>query len=145
MYEQITIATDGSDLSMKAVEQGVALARSCSARVSFVTVTAPFHTLSLDPEQLEETPASFREHVRERAERDLAKAAEVARSGGIDCDTIREEDNHPYAGILRAAARAGADLIVMASHGRRGVQALLLGSETVKVLTHSQLPVLVVR
>jgi nucleotide-binding universal stress UspA family protein len=75
----------------------------------------------------------------------LAQITEAAAKAGIDCDVVHAQDRHPYKSIIEIANRKGCDLIVMASHGRRGISALLMGSETVKVLTHSSVPVLVVR
>ena len=117
MYQHILIPTDGSELSQQAIEHGVALAKSVNAKVTVMTVTAPFQLFAM----------------------------EVAKAAGISCDIIRVEHEHPYRAIIDTAAQKSCDLIVMASHGRRGISAVVLGSETVKVLTHSAVPVLVVR
>ncbi|MBQ0822842.1 universal stress protein [Microvirga sp. HBU67558] len=145
MYKNILIATDGSSLSARAVEHGANLAKSLGVTVLLLTVTERFHLFAVDADQLEETPASFREHMQKQAERALAEAAEIAARIGVDATTLHLEDDAPYQAIIRTAESQRCDLIVMASHGRGGVSALLLGSETMKVLSHSKIPVLVVR
>ena len=145
MYHHILIATDGSELSARAVEHGVNLARAVGAKVSFLTVSEPFHVFSLDAEQIEDTAPEYKKHAEARAERTLASAAEVARTAGVNAETIHRWGEQPYETIIEIAEARRCDLIVMASHGRRGVSALLLGSETMKVLTHATRPVLVVR
>jgi nucleotide-binding universal stress UspA family protein len=145
MYSHILIPTDGSPLSAKAVDHGAMLAKMCGAKVSLITVTEPFHVFSLDADQLEDTPAEYKRHMKERATRTLAQAVDVVQGAGVSFDEIHADDDQPYEAIVRTADAKRCDLIVMASHGRRGVSALLLGSETTKVLTHSKIPVLVVR
>jgi nucleotide-binding universal stress UspA family protein len=120
------------------------LARGAGAKLTFVTVTEPFHVFSIDADQLEETPATYRKLVQERAARILAEVGAVA-SPRLAHEEVQVEDAEPYRAIIRVADERGCDLIVMASHGRRGVAALVLGSETIKVLTHSTIPVLVYR
>lgn len=145
MYKHILIATDGSSLASRGVEHGVNLAKALGAEVSLLTVSERFHIFSADADQLEETRSSFSEHMKEQALRTLSEASKAAESLGITAAQIHLEDDQPYQAIIRTAEGRGCDLIVMASHGRSGVSALLLGSETMKVLTHSKLPVLVVR
>lgn len=145
MYTNILIATDGSELASRAVEHGTKLAKSIGANVLLLTVTERFHVLTLSPDQLEETPASFREHMQRQADRILAEATEIANNLGIKAQTLHVEDDAPYRAIIRTAEDRCCDVIVMASHGRGGVSALVLGSETMKVLHHSNIPVLVVR
>jgi nucleotide-binding universal stress UspA family protein len=145
MYKHILVATDGSSLSGRAVDHGINLAKALGADVSLLTVSERFHVFALDAEQLEETASSFKEHMKERALKTLSEAAEIARAAGVETTQIHLEDDEPYQAIIRTAEGRRCDLIVMASHGRGGVSALLLGSETMKVLTHSKIPVLVVR
>ena len=145
MYRQVLIPTDGSPLSEEAVRHGVALAADLSAKVVFLTVTEPFHAFSLRVDQVEDTPDSYRTHMYERATRILGEAATVADAAGVAHETVHVEEDQPYRAIIRTAEEKACDLIAMASHGRRGVSALVLGSETVKVLTHSNIPVLVYR
>ena len=145
MYQHILIATDGSDLSARAVEHGVGLAHAVGAKVSFLTVTESFHVFTLDADQIEDSRLEFVERMRTRAEQTLCAAGDVARERGVTFDMIHREGDRPYEIILEIAEAWRCDLIVMASHGRSGVSAMLLGSETMKVLTHTRRPVLVVR
>jgi nucleotide-binding universal stress UspA family protein len=145
MYHHILIPTDGSPLSTVAMEKSVALARDLAAKVTVVTVVEPFHALSVEPEQISDMPVAYRQHAREEAGRVLTEAELKAKTLGVHCEVVQVEHEHPYQVIIDTAARRGCDLIAMASHGRRGIAALVLGSETSKVLTHSNLPVLVYR
>jgi nucleotide-binding universal stress UspA family protein len=145
MYRHILIPTDGSELSGKAIQHGVALAKSVGAKVSGITVTVPFHVFAIDPEALTDTPASYQTRVAAAATKYLEQIKNVAAAVGGTCDVISVEHEQPYQAIIDTAKKNGCDLIVMASHGRRGLSALVLGSETVKVLTHSTIPVLVCR
>lgn len=145
MYKHILIATDGSSLSSRGVEHGLALAKALHAEISILTVSERFHILSMEAEQLEETRSTFKEHMREQALRILSQASAKAEALGIQSTQIHLEDDEPFQAIIRTAEGRQCDLIVMASHGRGGISALLLGSETLKVLSHSKIPVLVVR
>jgi nucleotide-binding universal stress UspA family protein len=118
-------------------QHGIALAKSVNAKVTVMTVTAPFDVFAVE--------RGMEQHAVNLAAKDLNAATEVAKAAGISCDTMRVEHEHPYRAIIDTAAQKVCDLIVMASHGRRGISAIVLGSETVKVLTHSAVPVLVVR
>jgi nucleotide-binding universal stress UspA family protein len=145
MYRHLLIATDGSDLADKAVHHGIALAGEIDAKVTALTVSEPFHAIAVEPAMLEDTPESYETRMNERAARILAAVAAKAKAAGVVCETVHGSDAHPYRAIIDAALSKGCDLILMASHGRRGVAAVVLGSETVKVLTHSTIPVLVYR
>ena len=145
MYKNILIPTDGSELAKKAVKHGVLLAKENGARITAVTVTEPLHLFSVAMSQIEYTRSEYKKHVDTVAERALGVVADAAKSAGVACDTLHFEHEHVYQAIIDAAASNGCDLIVMASHGRHGVSAVVLGSETVKVLTHSKIPVLVYR
>ena len=145
MYNNILIPTDGSDLATKAVEQGVLFAKEIGAKITAMTVTEPFHLLSVAPSQLEYTPIEYKKHAEVYAEKVLGIVSAAAKLAGVGCDTLHVEHEHVHQAIIDAATSRACDLIVMASHGRRGVSAVVLGSETVKVLTHSKIPVLVYR
>ena len=145
MFKNILIATDGSDLAAKAVEQGVLFPKEIGAGITALTITKPFNVLSLAPSELGYTPIEYKKYAEEYAEKVLDTVAAAAKSAGIDCETLHIEHEHVYQAIIDAAAARKCDLIVMASHGRRGVSAVVLGSETVKVLTHSKIPILVYR
>ena len=145
MYQHVLIPTDGSPLSAAAVEKGMQFARDAGAKVTVVTVVEPFHVLSTDSRQIAESRAGYARHAKEEAARYLTEAERQAKALGVRCEVVQVEDDHPYKAIIDTAAKKGCDLIAMASHGRRGVSALVIGSETVKVLTHSTTPVLVYR
>ena len=145
MCKNILIATDGSDLAAKAVEQGVLFAKEIGAGITALTITEPFNVLSLAPSDLDTRPSNIRNMREVYAEKVLDTVAAAAKSAGIDCETLQIEHEHVYQAIIDAAAARKCDLIIMASHGRRGASAIVLGSETVKVLTHSKIPVLVYR
>jgi nucleotide-binding universal stress UspA family protein len=145
MYKHILLPTDGSELSARAIDSGVGLAKSLGARLTALNITPPYY-----PEG--ENPSGFAQQSRAHAERweavarqALDYAARKAREGGVACAAVHRVGDAPWEEIIKAAADEGCDLILMASHGRRGVAALVLGSETHKVLTHSTTPVLVVR
>jgi nucleotide-binding universal stress UspA family protein len=145
LFKNILIATDGSDLAAKAVEQGIRFSKDIGAKVTAVTVTEPFHLLSVAPSQLEYTPIEYKKHAEAHAEKVLGTVSTAAKLAGVDCDVLHVEHEQVYQAIIDAASARRCDLIMMASHGRRGVSAVVLGSETVKVLTHSKIPVLVYR
>ena len=145
MYKHILIATDGSDLANKALAHGLALAKALSAKASVVTVTEPYHVFAFEPQMVTDTRPDYEKHARQHAEAVLRTASKTATELGIDCNTVHTEGDDPFEAIIKTAGTQGCDLIVMASHGRRGISALLIGSQTVKVLTHSKIPVLVCR
>jgi len=145
MYKHILVPTDGSPLSAKATDQAMDLAKAIGARITGMTVSIPFHTLALDPEMLSDTPLQYKEDCEKRARKFLDAVALAARAAGVPCDTADVTADHPYEGIIDTATSKGCDLIVMASHGRKGISGLVGGSETHKVLTHSKIPVLVCR
>jgi nucleotide-binding universal stress UspA family protein len=145
VFKNILVPTDGSDLAVKAVEQGILFAKEIGAKITAVTVTEPFHVLSVKPSQLEYTPNEYKKYAEAQANKVLGVVSSAAQSAGIDCDVLHVEHEQIYQAITDAAEARRCDLIVMASHGRRGVSAVVLGSETVKVLTHSKIPVLVYR
>jgi nucleotide-binding universal stress UspA family protein len=145
LFKNILIPTDGSDLAAKAVEQGILFAKEIGAKITAVTVTEPFHLLSVAPSQLEYTPTEYKKHAKAHAEKVLGTVSAAAKAAGVDWEALHTEHEQIYQAIIDAASARKCDLIVMASHGRRGVSAVVLGSETVKVLTHSTIPVLVYR
>jgi nucleotide-binding universal stress UspA family protein len=145
MYSHILIATDGSPLAAKAMTHGLALAEAIGARVTAVTVTEPWATAA-PPEVLNEPFVhEFERAAREEAKRILGSAEATAKAAGVGCSLVHVADRFPAEGILEAAASGRADLIVMASHGRRGVARFLLGSQASEVVTRSSVPVLIVR
>jgi len=146
MYRHILIPTDGSELSEKAIAHGIALAKTHDAKITAVHVTAPFHVSALDPITVAQTAAEQHlKRARALASQHLEAVADAAKAAGVACDTVHAIDSHPHQAIIATAKSKECDLIAMASHGRRGVSAIVLGSETVKVLTHTTIPVLVLR
>ena len=145
MYKHILIPTDGSELSKKAVDHAIGLAKALNAKVTAVTVSEPFHVFAVEPSMVTDTPDEYKKHIAALAAKYLKAARDAATAAGVPCDGVHVENEHPYEAIIDTARKGGCDAIVMASHGRRGVSAVVLGSETVKVLTHSNIPVVVVR
>jgi nucleotide-binding universal stress UspA family protein len=145
MFKHILIPTDGSDLSRKAILYGVQLAKESGAKVTGLTIAEPYRVATMDTVLIPFDEGDYEEQSRRLSERAMEQVKMAAEAAGVPCETIREIHDQPYRAIIDAAHALGCDLIVMASHGRRGISALLLGSETVKVLTHSTIPVLVYR
>jgi len=143
MYTNILIATDGSELAGNAVQHGIALAMRIGAKVTVITVSPPFHVFTTDTQMIEDTAAQYQARMQQRTEKIFGAVVHLAQAASVACETVHVEHEHPYQAIIDTAASRGCDLIVMASHGRRGISAIVLGSETVKVLTHSKIPVLV--
>lgn len=146
MFNNILIPTDGSEQSQRAVRAGVELAQIHKARITGIHVIPDYHLLiayegAFDPV----TEERIEEEARARAESYLAFVRKTAETAGVPCDTVCETSDHPYDAILKCAESKSCDLILMTSHGRKGLAAVLLGSETRKVLTHARVPVLVVR
>jgi nucleotide-binding universal stress UspA family protein len=145
MYKHILIPTDGSSLSEQAAQQGVAFAKSINAKVSAVTVSPTFHTFAVDPVMVTNTPREYAKECEARAEKYLGTIQILAKATGVAYEGVHVVHDAPYEAIIETAKKRGCDLIFMASHGRKGVSALVLGSETLKVLTHSRIPTLVCR
>jgi len=149
MYKNILLSTDGSELARKGVEHGIALAKALSAKVAIITVTEPLpvdygsgHASGWIPSQ--EEFESFDAAAKERAGKVLDEARAMAEQIGISADLLHVPNAHPATAIIDTAKSRGCDLIVMASHGRRGLRKLLLGSQTSEVLVDGSVPVLVV-
>lgn len=147
MYKNILVPTDGSPLSQKAVTAGVALAGVLHAKIVAVhVVRTHFMFPSEDAETVDaRTLERLRESARTAGKKILDQVQEQARGGGVDCEAVLIEGDWPWQRILQAAQDKDCDVIVMAAHGYHGLRALVLGSETNKVLTHSKIPVLVYR
>ncbi|MGE0675123.1 MAG: universal stress protein [Methylibium sp.] len=144
MFKRILVPTDGSDITGKAVDTAIALAKSVGAQLYAISVKEPFPYSAIS--EMQPTPPQEFFDAQERiAAKRLALVTEAAKTAGVNCQAHSVEALHPWEAIIDHAKRMECDLVVMASHGRRGVTALLLGSETQKVLTHSTVPVLVVR
>ena len=145
MFKHVLIATDGSELAQKAVAQGFALAKTLDARVTAVTVTDIYPTGPYTPIPMPSIIEHYEAAAALSAANILSSVSDTARKLGVACATLHVRDQAPAEGILDAATQQGCDLIVIASHGRRGMARLLLGSQAQKVVALSTLPVLVCR
>jgi nucleotide-binding universal stress UspA family protein len=148
MFKHILLPTDGSKLSNRAVDRGLELAKSLKARVTSIHVVPEFRMVADDsfvtPRSVE-LKIRYEKEARDGAAKMLDKVAERAKAAGVKHDAVVVVSDVPYQEIIDAARKQKCDLIMMASHGHHGIAGLLLGSETAKVLTHSKVPVLVVR
>jgi nucleotide-binding universal stress UspA family protein len=145
MYNHILLATDGTEVAEQALDHGLALAKSVGAKVTVLTVTPPWSALAYgvvqglsSREVYEQSSATFARQI-------LDTAAQKAARHGVDCNTRHVVEINPYQAILAVAEGLDCDLIVVGAHGRRGLERVLIGSETTKLLTHSKRPVLVWR
>lgn len=145
MFKHILIATDGSELATKAIIQGLGLARALSAKATVVTVTEPWTMVAPGEIGMTVPVDDYERSAAEHARAILEAAGARAKASGATCDTLHVKDRYPADGIIEAAKARGADLIVMASHGRRGVARMLIGSQANRVVTHSSIPVLIVK
>jgi len=143
MFQRILIPTDGSDITAKAIDTAVKLAKFHGAKLFAISVKEPFPYSAVS--EMQPTPPQEFFDAQERiAQERLGQVLAQARGQGLEIEAHSVEALHPWEAIIEHAKRVNADLLVMATHGRRGLQALLLGSETQKVLTHCAFPVLVV-
>lgn len=145
MYKHILIATDGTELSEKALHQGLVLAKALGAEATIITATEPWESVIVGEVAVVLPPEKYEEMATANAMSALKKAQELAEKDGVACRTLHVRDRHPAEAIIAAAKDKGCDLIVMASHGRRGLSRLVLGSKANEVVTHSSVPVLIVR
>ncbi len=145
MFKTILVPTDGSEFCERAIRKAVEVAKLCGGKIIGITVNMPIH--SGTPEAL--IPAALQSvlhtEMNKLADEKLANLERIAKESGVAVEVVKARRDHPWEAIVHTAKERGCDLIVMASHGRRGVSAMVLGSETHKVLTHSTIPVLVVR
>ena len=144
MYARILVPTDGSEITEKAVHTAISLAKALNARLYTISAKEPFPYSAIS--EMQPTPPQEFFDAQERiAAKRVQAVVELSGAAGVACEAHTVEALHPWEAIIDHAKRMECDLLVMASHGRRGVSALLLGSETQKVLTHSKVPVLIVR
>lgn len=147
MFNHILLPTDGSERSERAMLKGMALAKQLGAKVTGLHVMAEYPLIAyvdwgpIDPV----TEERFQEEGKQRAEKYLTNVTDAAKQAGVSCDCETRSSDHPWEAIIAVAQQRGCDLIFMASHGRRGLAGLLMGSETNKVLTHTDIPVLIYR
>lgn len=148
MFKHILLPTDGSKLADRAIVRGIALARSLKARLTLLTVVPEFRMIadeSFAVPMSAELKSRYEKEAKARAAKKLETVRQKMTKAGLKSDVVVIASDLPYQQIIATARKHKCDLVVMASHGRRGLTGLLLGSETVKVLTHSKIPVLVVR
>jgi len=150
MFKHILLPSDGSELSGKAADMAIRLAKELGASLTAVHVVERYHPPFLKGDyKLPEIPALLKQRYEEetaaRVERILDTIKKAAAANGVKCRAVAVRSDSPYEAIIKRAQKSACDVIVMASHGRRGLEGLLLGSETQKVLTHSAIPVLVCR
>ena len=144
MYKRILVPTDGSEITGKAIATAIGLAKLSGAAIEAIAVKEPFPYSAIS--EMQPTPPQEFYDAQERiASQRVQAVTKSCQDAGVACSAVTVEALHPWEAILEHAKRTGCDLIVMASHGRRGVAALLLGSETQRVLIHTHLPVMVVR
>jgi len=144
MYQHILIPTDGSELAERAVTHGLSLAKFVGAKVTAIIVEERLTGwLSFAETPTAEAAAKYTEQIKKYNASVLDRVANAAKRAGVPCDTIHVQDVQPYEAIIATTTDRGCDLIVMASHGRSGLSAMVLGSVTNKVLTHAKTPVLV--
>jgi nucleotide-binding universal stress UspA family protein len=145
MFKHILLPTDGSPLSEEAMRKGIQFAKTINAKVTGFCVIPKLRYFSYDSDIGPEFQKQAEAAVRAEVNKNLLAIEKAAKEAGVPCETAQQTSDQPYEAIIEAAQKKECDLIIMASHGRRGVQGLLLGSETQKVLTHSKIPVLVFR
>jgi nucleotide-binding universal stress UspA family protein len=148
MFKHILLPTDGSKLSDRAVQRGIEFAKSISAKITAVHVIPEFRMMA-DESFVLPTSADLKRRydneAKARTQKMLDKIGARAKAAGVKYEGVCRMGDVPYEHIIDAAKKKKCDLIMMASHGRRGISGLLLGSEAAKVLTHSKIPVLIVR
>lgn len=144
MFQRILVPTDGSDITVKAVDRAIGLAKLTGASIETLAAKDPFPYSAVSEIQ-PIAPQEYYDAQERIAQQRLKAVASACEAAGIACRTTSIEALHPWQAIIDHAKQTGCDLIVMASHGRRGMSALLLGSETQRVLIHTTLPVLIVR
>jgi nucleotide-binding universal stress UspA family protein len=145
MFSHILMPTDGSMSAEPMIRKCVTFAKEIGARITCLYVAPEFRVLAYSPGIVNETPERYQRDSEARARQILAQVELQAQEQGVPCDAVFVYGDEPYDTIIHVARERGADLICMASHGHKGVKAVLLGSVTQKVLTHSQIPVLVFR
>jgi nucleotide-binding universal stress UspA family protein len=145
MYKHILVATDGSELAMRAVSHALALGKAMNSRVTTMTVTEPWEAVVIAEASIILPPVDYDKAVAAQSEQILAVVRDMADAQEVACDTVHVQNRSPAEGIIQIAQDRGCDLIVIASHGRRGVSRLILGSVANEVMTLSKVPVLIVR
>jgi nucleotide-binding universal stress UspA family protein len=145
MFKKILVPTDGSPLSDKAINAAVEFARQMNGTIIGVSVAEPYPFSPLSESVFKSDAGTYEEKTREMAQLHVQKIVDAANAAQVPCETSITTSFSPYEEIVNAAAKFGCDVIFMASHGRKGLNKLFVGSETQKVLAHSTIPVMVFR
>ncbi len=149
MYKHILVPTDGSELANRGVTAAVELAKSLSAKITLLHAVEAFNAAFTSPDGAWIGGAELYSQIEaaqtENAEKILQEASQTVAASGVLFEAVSTKDSPPADAIVKAAEEKGCDLIVIASHGRRGVSRMVLGSQTSEVLAHSKVPVLVIR
>jgi nucleotide-binding universal stress UspA family protein len=145
VFQHILLPSDGSAACLAAAAACIRFAAQVRARVTAVHVEQPVHMFTYEPQVTEQAHEAYRRVRAQHARACLEPIEELARAANVDCTAVVTDADEPWEGILKTAHDRHCDLIMMASHGHRGIRALLLGSQTHKLLTHSAIPVLVYR
>jgi nucleotide-binding universal stress UspA family protein len=145
MFKHILIPTDGSEISKRVLRDCIKFAKEIGAEVTGLTVIPEYPIYAYQAEMLIDSREQFTKECEAYANDYLTEIKAIAKEAGVKCNTFSLTSDYPYAAIIQTAQEKDCDLIAMASHGRRGVKAVLLGSEAQKVLTHSKIPVLIFR
>jgi len=145
MFKHLLLPTDGSAFSEAAARRALQLAKEQEARVTVIHVVPEFHVLSYRTSLMEGTREEFLADCKSQAQHFIAEIEKVAREEGVPCDSVVASSDHPYEAIAATAEREHCDLIVMASHGRRGIAKFVLGSQATRVLAHTSVPLLICR
>jgi nucleotide-binding universal stress UspA family protein len=145
MYKHILIPTDGSEMSARAIAHGVELAKRLNAKVTGLAVISPWDDVAFSIKTFDISQAQYERNAEAYASASLLVISNAAKAAEVICSVVQLKDPQPWTAIIDTARRMHSDLILMASHGRSGIGAMIIGSETQKVLTHSTRPVLVYR
>ncbi len=145
MYRHVLVAIDGSPFSMKAAEHGLGLAKATGSKATAIYVTPTWRALALSEIAVGHVEEQFNAQMKQIADTYFAELHKIAAGLGITCDCLHVVGDSPFESIIATAAQRECDVIVVGSHGRRGLSSLLLGSETTKLLTHCHIPVIVYR
>src|SRR6516162_1200749 len=145
MLDHILIPTDGTELSTRAARFAVQLAKKMAAKVTAVTVTTPADAMIFGEVRIIRNAEEYEERMSASARVILDAIGALAAEASVPCEKVHVRSELPWHGILEAAKSRNADMIVMASHGRRGLSAMVIGSETQKVVNHSHVPVTIYR
>jgi nucleotide-binding universal stress UspA family protein len=144
MFKHILVPTDGSELSKKAIDGAIDLAQSVGARIT-AYACLPLYPYSPFADVAVEPPDDFHQRAEREAREHLGEVETAAAAAGVPFTSVTSVQSAPYLGIIETAVERGCDVIFMASHGRRGLGSILIGSETQRVLTHTKIPVIVYR